>query len=149
MDCILHANQVPNDYYSTAMAYVNGVEVDFDNTITKTILQYEGQNYNNSPHSPHSLPLLTHYNDTSTTVNFNFSIKCLNTKSHPELVPLNVSTRLVSTIFFNTFPCTRNSTCEGPNGMKLSASMNKISFVNPSSDILEPYYLLTNKSHIE
>ncbi|KAL2467973.1 Laccase-14 [Forsythia ovata] len=122
MDCILHANQEPNHYYMAARAYVSGVGVDFDNTTTTAILQYKGHNFNYR-------------------INFSFSVKSLNSKYHPASVPLDVSTRLVSTVSINTFPCTRrNSTCEGPNGTRLAASMNNISFVNPSIDILETYY---------
>ncbi|CAI9763917.1 unnamed protein product [Fraxinus pennsylvanica] len=122
-------------------AYVSGagVGVDFDNTTTTAILQYK-QNYNFTPSSPPSLPYLPYYNDTSAAVNFSFSIKSLNSESHPASVPLNVSTRLVSTVSVNTFPCARNSTCEGPNGTRLAASMNNISFENPSIDILEAYF---------
>lgn len=140
MDWILHTIQDPKDYYMAASPYVNGVGVDFDNSTTTTIFQCKWQYYNFTPSLPPSLPYLPYSNDTSVAINLSFSIKSLNSKSHPTSVPINVSTILVSTVSINTFSCTRNSTCEGPNGTSLATSMNNISFDNPPINILEAYY---------
>ncbi|KAI8550521.1 hypothetical protein RHMOL_Rhmol06G0113400 [Rhododendron molle] len=43
------------------------------------------------------------------------------------------------TISVNTLPCPDNS-CDGPNGTKLAASLNNISFVDPEMDLLQVYY---------
>ena len=40
----------------------------------------------------------------------------------------------------DTFPCSDNNSCEGTNGMRLASSMNNISFVQPSVDVLLAYY---------
>ena len=56
-----------------------------------------------------------------------------------------MSTKIVSTISINTFPCPENRSCEGPNGTRLAASMNNISFVQPLLvDVLEAYYYHVN-----
>ena len=54
-------------------------------------------------------------------------------------MPLNISTQLMLTVSVNTFPCSPNSR-QGPNGSHLAASVNNISFVLPSIDILQAYY---------
>ncbi|GAB2285908.1 hypothetical protein Dimus_020343 [Dionaea muscipula] len=55
-------------------------------------------------------------------------------------VPLNITTRMFSTLSINTLPCLPNRTCEGPNGTRLAASMTNRSFVLPQIDVLEAYY---------
>ncbi|XP_073284735.1 laccase-15-like [Primulina huaijiensis] len=139
MDCLLRADQREHDrYYMAARPYVNGVGVSFDNTTTTGIIRYRGR------HGPSTtmpfLPYLPYYNDTSAAVNFTYSLRSLNSESHPALVPLNITKRLISTISVNAFPCSPNQTCAGPNGTRLGASMNNVSFVSPWFDILEAYY---------
>ncbi|KAK6115435.1 hypothetical protein DH2020_007704 [Rehmannia glutinosa] len=103
MDCLLQANQEPNRYYMAAKPYVSGDGVNFDNTTTTGIVQYSGC-YAPSSSSP-DLPILPNYNDTSAALNFSFSIRSLNTKSYPSVVPLQINERIISTISVNTFPC--------------------------------------------
>uniref|UniRef100_M1BF08 Laccase n=1 Tax=Solanum tuberosum TaxID=4113 RepID=M1BF08_SOLTU len=76
-------------------------------------------------------------------VNFSASLRSLASKLHPISVPTKVETRLVSTVSVNLLPCPKNDTraCQGPNGTRLSASMNNISFLTPPRyNILEAYY---------
>ncbi|KAL6572604.1 hypothetical protein OROMI_013562 [Orobanche minor] len=138
MDCLLQADQVPNRYYMAAKPYVNAVGIRFDNTTTTGIVRYSGGHYTPSP-SP-DLPSLPDFNDTSAALNFSFSIRNLNSITHPCTVPLEINKRIVSTISVNTFPCPQGQTCQGPNGTRLAASMNNISFVSPSINILEAYF---------
>ncbi|GAV58016.1 Cu-oxidase domain-containing protein/Cu-oxidase_2 domain-containing protein [Cephalotus follicularis] len=137
LDVLLEANQKPNHYYMAARAYFTGLNVAFDNTTTTAIVEYSG---NYTPSSPPSLPYLPYYNDTKSAFNFFGSFRSLANKDHPIDVPKSISTRIISTISVNTFPCLKNGSCEGPNGTRLAASLNNISFVNPSVDILEAYY---------
>ncbi|KAG8364857.1 hypothetical protein BUALT_Bualt18G0042100 [Buddleja alternifolia] len=74
-------------------------------------------NYENGLYNPSELPYLPYYNDSSSALDFITSIRSLNSESHP--------------------------TCAGPNGTRLAASMNNISFVNPKIDILEAYFYNT------
>ncbi|KAF2297488.1 hypothetical protein GH714_024305 [Hevea brasiliensis] len=140
IDVLLEANQPPNHYYMAARVYsaVNGLPID--NTTTTAIIQYNG---NYTPFSPPLLPNLPYYNDTSASVNFTASLRSLADKEHPVNVPLNISTRMFITISINTFPC-QNDSCAGPNGTRLAASLNNISFVHQSIDVLEAYYYRRN-----
>ncbi|XP_052191137.1 laccase-15-like [Diospyros lotus] len=138
MDALLHANRSRSRYYMAARAYSSGLNVSFDNTTTTAILQYSGNRRNASP--PH-FPYLPYYNDTLAAFSFIRGLRHLASKSHPITIPLNVTDKfIVSTVSVNTFPCPENFSCEGPNGTRLAASMNNISFVNPSIDILQAYY---------
>ncbi|CAL5398768.1 unnamed protein product [Camellia sinensis] len=54
-------------------------------------------------------------------------------------VPQTVDTKLYITLSVNTLPCV-NSSCDGPNGDRLAASLNNMSFVTPEVDVLQAYY---------
>ncbi|CAK9173979.1 unnamed protein product [Ilex paraguariensis] len=124
-----------------ARAFTAG-PIAFDNTTTTAILQYNG---NYTPSSSPSFPALPYYNDTSSAYNFIFSLRSLVSENHPVYVPIHLKKRLESTIAIKTFPCYPNGTCQGPNGTRLAASMNNISFVIPQRfDILEAYYYHIN-----
>ncbi|XP_043719608.1 laccase-14-like [Telopea speciosissima] len=140
IDALLEANQSPNQYYMAARAYSSGQGVVFDNTTTTAILQYSAHQY--TPSSFPSLPYLPFYNDTAASVSFTGALRSLASKDHPAKVPLMVDTQLISTISVNTFPCRsiNNSTCQGPNGTRFAASMNNITYRNPSVSILQAYY---------
>ncbi|CAK9173977.1 unnamed protein product [Ilex paraguariensis] len=138
LDCLFHANQKPDHYYMAARAYSSGVNVSFDNTTTTAILHYSDCYATSS--SP-SFPYLPYYNDTTSAFNFTGRLRSLANEDHPISVPLYLTKRLISTISVNSFPCYPNGTCQGPNGTRLSASMNNISFVNPPRlDVLQAYY---------
>ncbi|WKA10684.1 hypothetical protein VitviT2T_028246 [Vitis vinifera] len=72
-------------------------------------------------------------------MNEEMRLRALATKDYPVDVPQHVDTRMYITISVNTLPCDDNS-CDGPNGSRVSASLNNISFVEPSIDVLQAYY---------
>lgn len=142
MDVLLHTHQKPGSYYIAARAYSSGTNVDFDNTTTTAILQYDHipdyeQLYSNLTLN---LPNLPYYNDTNASYSFATSLRSLASHDHPVHVPLTVNHRIFSTISVNALPCPANRSCEGPNGTIFAASMNNISFVLPEIDLLEAYY---------
>ena len=136
IDVLLETNQAQGDYYMAAKVYSSANGVLYDNTTTTAIVHYN-QNYNAS--SRPQLPNLPSYNDTNASANFTGSLRSLADDNHPVHVPLNISTQLMFTVSVNTFPCSTNS-CQGPNGSRLAASVNNISFEFPSIDILQAYY---------
>ncbi|XP_040968027.1 laccase-15 [Gossypium hirsutum] len=145
IDALLSANQKPDRYYMVARAYSTGSNHHFDNTTTTAIVQYKGK-YSNptSSSSSSSLPSLPFYNDTNAAFSFLGGLKSLADKKHPIDVPLHIRNRIFTTISVNSFPCRDNNTCAGPNGTRFAASMNNISFVNPSTALLQAYYQHTN-----
>ncbi|XP_068643591.1 laccase-15-like isoform X2 [Aristolochia californica] len=140
MDVLFEANRTSNRYYMAASAYSSGTGVPFDNTTTTAILQYRTHN---TSHSSPLFPTLPAYNDTAAATSFIRGLRSLANEDHPVRVPSTVDKHLYITISVNTLPCS-NSSCEGPDGDRLAASMNNISFVNPSIDILRAYYLRIN-----
>ncbi|KAM1070498.1 hypothetical protein ACFX13_002328 [Malus domestica] len=139
IDLLLNADQIPNNYYIAAKAYVGGVGIPTDNTTATAILQYHG----NFSSSPTSLPNIPSHNNTNASVHFTSKLKSLADKNHPVDVPQMITTPLFFTISVNLLPCPNNS-CAGPNGTRFAASVNNISFVNPAIDILQAYYYHVN-----
>ncbi|KAL6179984.1 hypothetical protein ACLB2K_046654 [Fragaria x ananassa] len=114
MDVLLEANQVLGRYYMAARYFSseNVAVGDFDHANVTAILEYNG-NYTHltSPVFPSSLPM---YYDFAAYQNFTNQIRSLAT-------PI----------------CYSSSGCETK---QISASVNNISWVNPSTDILQTYY---------
>ncbi|XP_042493058.1 laccase-14-like [Macadamia integrifolia] len=136
MDCLLKAGQSLSHYYMAAKAYSDGEGVAYDNSTATAIIQYKGTY---TPPSTPFFPTLPDYNDTDAATNYTKRLRSLASTDHPVDVPQSFDLRIYTTISMNTLPCANNS-CEGPNGSRLSASMNNISFRNPSIDILQAYY---------
>ncbi|KAI8004457.1 Laccase-21 [Camellia lanceoleosa] len=120
MDVLITAYQTPSEYYMAATA----------------IVQYSG-NYT-APSTP-AFPILPNYTDIDAVSNFTRQMRALNSKEHPVDVPQTVDTKLYITLLVNTLPCV-NSSCDEPNGDRLAASLNNISFVTPEVDVLQAYY---------
>ncbi|CAL5348670.1 unnamed protein product [Camellia sinensis] len=137
IDALFHANCHHGRYYIAARAYSAG-NIPFDNTTTTAIIQYARKK--STATSPPLFPHLPYRNDTRAKVNFTGSLRSLGSKNHPINVPLKITTPMISTVSLNTLPCHPNRTCMGPNGIRLAASMNNLSWVNPSIDILQAYY---------
>ncbi|KAK3438499.1 hypothetical protein EUGRSUZ_C03119, partial [Eucalyptus grandis] len=123
-----------------ARVYSSALGVAYDNTTTTAVVEYSGKY---TPTSPPPLPQLPYYNDTSASVNFTGSLRSLANEEHPIDVPKNITNHFIFTISVNSYSCPNNS-CAGPNGTRLAASVNNISFVNPSIDILQAYYYSIN-----
>lgn len=141
MDVLLEANQPLDNYYMASKAYSSQPVMPFDNTTTTAIVQYKG-NYISTSSTP-SWPSLPNSRDTNSSINIISELKSLVDEEHPIDVPLNITTNMFFTISVNTLPCdpNGNSTCDGPNGNRLSASMNNVSFQMPTgNNILQAYY---------
>ncbi|GLT59092.1 hypothetical protein SLA2020_319310 [Shorea laevis] len=134
IDVLLEANQSPNHYYMAASAYSAGLAGTYDNTTTTSIVEYNG---NYTPSSPPVFPYLPGHNDTEASINFTASLRSLADKEHPIDVPMEINTHLFYTLSINS-PC-EVYYCPGNESIFL-ASVNNISFHNPSIDILQAYY---------
>ncbi|KAL6578297.1 hypothetical protein OROMI_010625 [Orobanche minor] len=132
IDFLLTANQNPSHYYMASRAYA--IAGTSDNTTTTAIVQYRG-NYS-APSSP-LLPNLPDFNDTLASTSFTGRLRSLATGDHPIDVPQNVNEHLFYTLSINNIPCPLNDTC---GGLRLGASINNITFVQPRIDILQAYY---------
>ncbi|XP_062160106.1 laccase-14-like isoform X1 [Alnus glutinosa] len=137
MNVLLTANQPLGHYYIAARQYSSEdpAVTGFDHVNTTAILQYRG-NYTitSSPSFPSTLPL---YLDFIAASNFTNRIRSLANKDYPINVPLNITKRMYITVSMNSLYC---STCSGGNDSIIGTSMNNISWLNPSTDVLHAYY---------
>lgn len=144
IDVLLHANQPPDRYYMAARTYFSNILASelFDNTTTTAIVQYNGKHATPFSNSP-SLPYLPFYNDTFAFLNFSTSLRSLADKNHPINVPSLITYPMLIILAVNQNPCQANDSCVGPDETRFAASMNNITFENPSINILEAYYKQT------
>ncbi|CAA2994423.1 Multicopper oxidase [Olea europaea subsp. europaea] len=134
IDFLLKANQKPSHYYMAAHAYASAAT--YDNTTTTAIIEYRG---NYTPPSSPLLPSLPTFNDINASVNFTGRLRSLGNKDYPVHVPKNVTNAFLFTISINLTPCP-NDSCVGPYNERLLASVNNITFVQPTISILQAYY---------
>ncbi|KVI07224.1 Cupredoxin [Cynara cardunculus var. scolymus] len=138
IDLLLQANQPRDNYYMAAKLFSGQSSAAFDNTTTTAIVQYTG-NFTPSSSSP-VFPFLPVFDDRNASANFTGSLRSLASAEHPIDVPLTIKRTLLYTLSINTLPCAVNATCEGPNGRRLSASINNITFAMPTTSVLGAYY---------
>ncbi|KAI9194649.1 hypothetical protein LWI28_007953 [Acer negundo] len=133
----------PNaNFFMTARPYVTG-QGTFDNSTVAGILEYE-----KPPHSSVSTgklrlfkPVLPALNDTSFATNFTNKLRSLASAQFPANVPQKVDKQYFFTVGLGTIPCHSNRTCQGPtNKTMFQASINNISFVMPTTALLQSHY---------
>ncbi|KAB1220705.1 putative laccase-9 [Morella rubra] len=135
MDVLLTANQTPSQYYIAATPFFDS-SAPYDETNTSAILNYTGTY---TPPSSPPYPTLPNVTDKDAADAFTSQIRALASADHPVNVPQDFDRRILITVSVNQLPCEQDS-CDGPNGTRLAASLNNISFVTPSIDILQAYY---------
>lgn len=120
-----------------------------DNTTTAGILEYE------HPKSTHhasiktlslfkpSLPPINatkFVNVTQFVDNQSKKFRSLASKQFPANVPQTVDRKFFFTVGLGTAPCPKNTTCQGPNGLKFAAAVNNFSFALPSTAMLQAHF---------
>ncbi|GMH31610.1 hypothetical protein Nepgr_033454 [Nepenthes gracilis] len=138
-DVLLTADQAPGHYYMAARQYssTHADVVYFDHTNATGIVQYSG-NYT-PPEHPIFPATLPPYKDSLAALNFTNKLRSLASKEHPIEVPQNVTKEMFYVVSMGMIYC-ENSTCGGIYGNKMASSINNMSFVNPTTDILTAYY---------
>ncbi|KAM5562102.1 putative laccase-9 [Rosa sericea] len=143
MDILLTADQTPSYYYIAASPFFDS-NAPFDNTTTTAILRYTKVTSAPSTIPMPSLPFVT---DKEAVDNFTAQLRALASKKHPISVPKKFTERIIISVSVNQLPCEANVTCGGPNGNRLAASLNNISFSTPTTDILQAYYRNLNDTY--
>ncbi|CAN0927991.1 LAC14 [Linum grandiflorum] len=147
IDVLLHAlphssSSSPSklqQYYMAAKVYSSNPLALFDNTTATAILHYNHLDPYATLQLAPQLPHLPRVNDTNASVSFTSRLRSL--VSAGDHLPRKISTKLFFTLSINLQPCPNNSCPGGPNGMRISSSVNNVSFVLPKSmDILSAYY---------
>lgn len=127
-------------FLMTARPYVTGLGT-FDNSTVAGILEYESPNSQISMKKlPIFKPTLPGLNDTNFATNFSNKLRSLASPQFPANVPQNIDKHFFFTVSLGTNPCDQSQGCQGPNGTKFAASVNNISFIQPTTALLQSHY---------
>jgi laccase len=128
-----------NRYYMAASPYFTNIGLPVNDKNTTAILEYTDAPPSVGPPDSPALPVI---NDTAAATAYTVQLRSLVTKEHPIDVPMEVDEHMLVTISVNTLPCGANETCTGPGpgNTRFAASLNNISFMTPTIDILDAYY---------
>ncbi|KAL0015760.1 hypothetical protein SO802_002829 [Lithocarpus litseifolius] len=136
MDMLVTANQPLGRYYVAARQYDSARPdvTDYDQTNATAILEYRG-NYTTSadPIFPSTLPF---YEDFVPALSFTSRLWSLANHDHPVNVPKNITTRMYIAASMNSV----TFDYEGITKSGLASSLNNVSWINPSTDVLLAYY---------
>ncbi|KAL1819774.1 hypothetical protein ACET3Z_014643 [Daucus carota] len=135
-------------FLMTARPYETGAGT-FDNSTVAGILEYESP-FLHSVISMKKLPLfkptLPSLNDTSFATKFSKQLRSLASAQFPANVPQKVDKHFFFTVGLGTSPCgLKNQTCQGPNGTRFAASINNISFIQPTTSLLQSHFFGQSK----
>jgi laccase len=136
MDMLVTEKQPLGRYYVAAKQYdsVRPDVTDYDQTNTTTILEYRG-NYTHSD-TPIFSSTLPSYEDFVSALTFTNRLMGLANQDHPVNVPKHITTRMYITASMNTV----TFDYEGTTRSGLVSSLNNVSWINPSTDVLLAYY---------
>ncbi|GMP67903.1 hypothetical protein CsSME_00027727 [Camellia sinensis var. sinensis] len=136
IDALLIADQPAAYYYMAAHTYLSSEGIPDTTTSTTGIIVYE-----NAISSTPRMPVLPAFNDTPTAYKFYSSLTALVIAPHWVPVPLNVDEHMFVTISLGLIPCEASSTCDGPLGERLAASLNNASFeFNTKLSMMEAFF---------
>ncbi|XP_062172953.1 laccase-2-like [Alnus glutinosa] len=122
-----------------ARPYFTGLGT-FDNSTVAGILEYENSTSTSKKHRRFK-PALPALNATSFVMNFTRRFRSLGNAKFPVNVPKTVQKRFFFTVGLGSNPCPKNQTCQGPNNSsKFAASMNNVSFVLPTTALLQAHF---------
>eukprot|EP01018_Ginkgo_biloba_P040823 Gb_14614 [translate_table: standard] len=144
MNVLLAAKSQPPKarFLMAAHPYVTG-QGTFDNSTTAGILEYSTvSNFTSLAVMKPTLPAL---NDTSFATKFSQKLRSLATPQFPAAVPQTVDKSFLFTVGLGLNPCPAGQTCQGPNGTKFAASINNISFVLPTTALLQAHFIRQSK----
>ncbi|KAL8153180.1 hypothetical protein V2J09_010940 [Rumex salicifolius] len=86
-------------------------------------------------------PKLPDLTDTAFATSFASRLRSLASPKFPAKVPRRVDRKFFFTVGMGTNPCDlKQGTCQGPYGLKFSASINNVSFVEPTTAILQAHF---------
>lgn len=132
-------------FLMTARPYLTGFGT-FDNSTAAGILEYKAPFGSPSIKKlPLLKPTLPPLNDTSFATNFTNKLRSLASPQFPANLPQKVDRQFFFTVGLGSSPCDHNQTCQGPNGTKFSASVNNISFVLPTTALLQAHFFGQSK----
>ncbi|KAF3961350.1 hypothetical protein CMV_014028 [Castanea mollissima] len=130
---LVTANQNSGKYLVAASPFLDTPNVSVDNATATATLHYSGTLAN----SPTTLTIPPPTNATAVANKFITSLRSLNSNKYPAKVPLKVDHKLLFTVGLGINPC---ATCKAGNGSRAVASVNNVTFVMPTTALLQAHF---------
>ena len=130
---LVTANQNSGKYLVAASPFLDTPNITVDNATATATLHYSGTLAN----SPTTLTVPPPPNATAVANKFITSLRSLNSKKYPAKVPLKVDHKLLFTVGLGINPC---ATCKAGNGSRAVASVNNVTFVMPTTALLQAHF---------
>ncbi|KAF9680015.1 hypothetical protein SADUNF_Sadunf06G0076200 [Salix dunnii] len=126
----------PGKYLIAASPFMDA-PIAVDNMTATATLHYSGALAN----SPTTLANPPPKNATAVANQFTNSLRSLNSKKFPARVPLTVDHNLFFTVGLGVNPC---PSCKAGNGSRVVASINNVTFVMPTTALLQAHFFNTS-----
>ncbi|KAK6943538.1 Multicopper oxidase, type 1 [Dillenia turbinata] len=136
-NALLTADQSSGKFMVAASPFMDTPVVAVDNKTAIATLHYSGTLAN----SPTKLVTPPPQNATAIANKFIDSLKSLNSKEYPAKVPLTINHKLYFTVGLAVNPC---PTCIPGNGSRAVAAINNVTFVMPTTALLQAHYFNIN-----
>ncbi|KAF5476228.1 hypothetical protein F2P56_007961 [Juglans regia] len=131
-NALITANRNSGKYLVAASPFMDS-PIAVDNLTATATLHYSGTLASAST----TLTTPPPQNATAVANKFINSLRSLNSKKYPAKVPLKVDRKLFFTVGLGINPC---PTCKAGNGSRVVASINNVTFVMPTTALLQAHY---------
>ncbi|XP_022966609.1 laccase-4-like [Cucurbita maxima] len=135
-NALITADQSSGKYLVAASPFMTAPIAVDNNTATAT-LHYSGTLATTTT----TLTAPPPQNSTSVANNFLNSLRSINSNTYPARVPLTIDHNLLFTVGLGINPC---PTCKAGNGSRAVASINNVTFVMPTTALLQAHYFNIN-----
>ncbi|KAK4761037.1 hypothetical protein SAY87_005930 [Trapa incisa] len=138
MDVLLTADRPLGHYYMASREFLTENATQ-DHNNGSAIIEYTGDyNFSSFPIFPHQLPQVL---DMKAAMRFTGFIRSLANEDYPVDVPKNITTRMFITVSMGEL-CENRTNCNITAGSDniLGSTLNNISWLNPTVDVLQAYY---------
>ena len=129
---LVSADQNSGKYLIAASPFMDA-PIAVDNLTATATLHYSGTLAN----TPTTLTTPPPQNATTVANNFINSLRALNSKQFPALVPQTIDQNLYFTVGLGINPC---PTCKAGNGSRVVASINNVTFIMPTTALLQAHF---------
>lgn len=130
---LVAADQGIGKYMVAASTFMDTPIVAVDNMAATATLHYSGTQAS----SPTTFATPPARNATPVANSFTNSLRSLNSNKYPANIPQKVDHSLLFTVGLGINPC---STCKAGNGSRVVASVNNVTFVMPTTALLQAHY---------
>ncbi|XP_031258578.1 laccase-4-like [Pistacia vera] len=129
---LVSADQSSGKYLVTASPFMDS-PIAVDNVTATATLHYSGT----LASTPTTITKPPPQNATAVANNFIDSLRSLNSKTYPARVPQTVDHNLLFAVGLGVNPC---PSCKAGNGTRVVASMNNVTFVMPTTALLQAHF---------